>query len=67
MSGARKSAGSAVFELVRPFTFAPETVLLIAFNYRQLTVKQQQLLDRYIQLKVTSGSVSALDICNTSF
>lgn len=28
-------------------------------------MKQQQLLDRVIQLKVTLGSVSALDICNT--
>lgn len=49
------------------FTFAPETALLIAFNYRQLTVKQQQLCDRYIQLKMTFGSISALDICSPSF
>lgn len=46
--------------------FVPETVL-VAFNYRQLTVKQQQLFDRYIQLKGTLGSVSALDTCNTLF
>lgn len=68
MSGAHKSAGSAGFELVRHLCFAPETLLLlIAFNYRQLTVKQQQLLDRYMQLKVILGFVSALGICNTSF
>lgn len=30
-------------------------------------MKQLQLPDRYIQLEVTSGSLSALDICNTTF
>lgn len=48
------------------FIFVPETVL-VAFSYRQLTVKQQQLFDRYTQLKGTLGSVAALDAFNTPF
>lgn len=33
--------------------FAAKTPLLVGLNDRQLNVKQQQLLDRCIQLKVT--------------